>query len=39
MKLAILYGGQGSQQIEMGKSFYDRFEQAKVCYDLNTNST
>lgn len=37
MKLAILYGGQGSQQIEMGKSFYDRFEQAKVCYDEYPN--
>jgi len=42
MKIGIIFPGQGSQYLGMGKSFYDRerlvqelFEQASKCLDLN----
>lgn len=33
MKVAFLYGGQGSQQVGMGQSFYDNYEDAKNFLD------
>ncbi|MDD8048337.1 MAG: ACP S-malonyltransferase [Thomasclavelia sp.] len=33
MKLGIVYAGQGSQVVGMGKSFYDNYEIAKKIYD------
>jgi len=32
-KIAILFAGQGSQYIEMGKDFYDKYDEVKVLYD------
>lgn len=34
MKLGILFAGQGSQRVGMGKDFYDEFEDFKDVFDL-----
>ncbi len=33
MKIAFLYGGQGSQKLGMGKDFYDDYPRVKTFYD------
>ena len=33
MTIALLFPGQGSQFIGMGKDFYDRYESAKLVYN------
>ena len=34
MKIGLLFAGQGSQRIGMGKDFYDRYESFRKIFDL-----
>ena len=33
MKIGMIFAGQGSQYVGMGKAFYDAFQEAKDVYD------